>query len=268
MNDATNTWTEDDTALYHEIAPVAVPARDEQVATILTLMPFSRDAPFRAVDLGCGTGVLSYAILDHFPRASVLALDGSETMLSHARSCLSNFGRRVNLARFELASGSWFAQLDGTDCVVSSLFIHHLPGDAKRGLFSTAFRRLTDPGAFLIADLVEPQRPESWALYADTWDRRALTQSRLQTGSLSLFRKFKDSEWNYFRYPDPADKPSPLFDQLVWLKEAGFRDVDCFWLQAGHAIFGGYKGRIAPNAPQPSFEVALQSARAALGATG
>jgi hypothetical protein len=36
------------------------------------------------------------------------------------------------------------------------------------------------------------------------------------------------------------DQPSRLADQLIWLREGGFRTVDCFWMQAGHAIFGGF----------------------------
>jgi len=36
------------------------------------------------------------------------------------------------------------------------------------------------------------------------------------------------------------DKPSRLFEQFQWLAEAGFSQVDCFWLKAGHAIDGSY----------------------------
>jgi hypothetical protein len=35
------------------------------------------------------------------------------------------------------------------------------------------------------------------------------------------------------------DKPSRLSDQFRWLEEAGFAEVDVFWMQAGHAIYGG-----------------------------
>jgi hypothetical protein len=44
-----------------------------------------------------------------------------------------------------------------------------------------------------------------------------------------------------YRYfdPDDIDRPSRLFDQLKWLERAGFVDVDVYWMQAGHAIFGG-----------------------------
>jgi hypothetical protein len=48
-------------------------------------------------------------------------------------------------------------------------------------------------------------------------------------------------KWNYYTHPHPIDKPSSLFDQLQWLSVAGFNIVDCFWMQAGHAVFGGFK---------------------------
>jgi tRNA (cmo5U34)-methyltransferase len=37
------------------------------------------------------------------------------------------------------------------------------------------------------------------------------------------------------------DKPSPIFEQLKWLETAGFTAVDVYWMQAGHAIYGGQK---------------------------
>lgn len=37
------------------------------------------------------------------------------------------------------------------------------------------------------------------------------------------------------------DKPSPLFDQLRWLENAGFVDVDVHWMLAGHALFSARK---------------------------
>jgi hypothetical protein len=34
--------------------------------------------------------------------------------------------------------------------------------------------------------------------------------------------------------------PDRVFEQLRWLEEAGFRAMDCFWMRAGHAVYGGY----------------------------
>jgi tRNA (cmo5U34)-methyltransferase len=62
-----------------------------------------------------------------------------------------------------------------------------------------------------------------------------------QNGALDVYGQFVAIKWNIFWHPDPFDKPSPLSDQLAWLKTAGFAVADCFWLQAGHAVYGGYK---------------------------
>jgi hypothetical protein len=53
---------------------------------------------------------------------------------------------------------------------------------------------------------------------------------------------------------------------LTWLSEAGFAVVDCFWLQAGHAIYGGYKAPDEATAPRVSFTAALRAVQAALQA--
>lgn len=267
MADVHDEWTEEDSQLYREIAAVAVPARDEQIATILTLLPFAQHEPFRAVELGCGEGALTFAILDCFPQASVVALDGSPTMRSHAAECLSGFGSRASVAPFNLASREWLSQLQSADGVVSSLCLHHLSARDKQSLFAEVYRRLSQRGTLLIADLVEPQRVEAQALFASTWDRLAETQSRLRTGSVQLFEKFIAEKWNYYRFPDPRDQPSPLFDQLTWLKTAGFAVVDCFWLQAGHAIYGGYKARAGALSHSELFAAALRSAQVAIRAT-
>ena len=46
-----DSWTESDSLLYQKLAPVAVPARAEQIATLLTLLPFTAQEPFRAIEL-------------------------------------------------------------------------------------------------------------------------------------------------------------------------------------------------------------------------
>jgi tRNA (cmo5U34)-methyltransferase len=131
-------------------------------------------------------------------------------------------------------------------------------------MFKEISERLSKKGVLLIADLVEPKRPEARELFAATYDTVTKAQSVAQTGSVNLYEKALKAQWNYYRYPDPVDQPSPLSDQLAWLKEAGFQDVDCFWMLAGHAIYGGYKSKSDARSQSVSFECALRSAQAAL----
>lgn len=264
MADEPSEWTEQHSETYRQVSAVALPSRDEQIATLITLLPFDRQEPFRAVELGCGEGALAFALLDCFPNASVLALDGSQSMRGRAAERVGRFGSRVSVEWFDLASTQWYARLRDADCVLSSLCLHHLSGTDKQRLFTATCSRLSQRGALLIADLIEPQRPEPRSLFASTYDRMAKAQSISETGSLDLFEKFIAAKWNYFRVEDPSEYPSPLFDQLSWLKMAGFEVVDCFWLQAGFAIYGGYKLRTDGPGRSISFEDALRFAQRSL----
>jgi class 3 adenylate cyclase/trans-aconitate methyltransferase len=257
-------WTEDESQQYLELSAVAIPARDEQIATIVALLPFEAQSHFDVLDLGAGEGALSFAILNSYPNASLIALDGSESMRARAGATVERFGERVSVRPFDLNASDWLPLINSSDVVVSSLLLHHLPDKETSRFFHAVFDRLRQPGAFLIADVVQAQRSEQLDLYADTYDAIVLAQSLLRTGSEDAYEVFSDRKWNIFRYSLPADEyPCPLIDSLSWLRSTGFEGVDCFWLRAGFAIFGGYKGP-PRSGVGVSFDAALRSARLGL----
>ena len=259
-------WDEGASAVYRALAEVAVPRREEQLATLLCLLPFGSDDVFRIVDLGCGEGVLEYAALTAFPNAKALALDGSESMREHARNLLIPFGGRACVRSFTLESDEWLDEMDGAHCVVSSLVVHHLSDDGKRKLFQQAHSRISDAGALMLIDCVQPQRAEGVRLFAEAYDNISMRQSIERAGDTALFDKFVEEKWNIFRHPEASEMLAPLPHQLAWLAAAGFEGVDCFWLQAGYAVFGGYKGGGAAQGGGLPFEDALKAVRAALKA--
>lgn len=252
-------WSQETSELYRQLSAIAVPARAEQVATLLSLIPFSADEAFRVVELASGEGYLSQAILTTFPQATVLALDFEESMREKTRQRLSDFTSRFEVAPFDILQPSWFPKLENVDVVVSSLCVHHLDAPSKQRLFEAIHEHTSDEGALLIADLVQFSNPQAQALFAATWDNMAEAASIEKTLSRDLFQRFEQERWNWFRYPDEDDydNPSTLFDQLQWLSAAGFDPVDCFWMQAGHAIFGGYK---TERTGQLAFPDALDTA--------
>jgi tRNA (cmo5U34)-methyltransferase len=266
--DETVEWSAESSAVYRQLASVAVPAREEQVATLLSLLPFGREEAFHVVELASGEGMLSQAILEAFPAATVLALDGEESMRQATAARLQPYGERAQVAAFDIASILWYSELSSADVVISSLCVHHLHGQGKRDLFTMVHDLISARGCLLIADLVLPQREEARNLFAATWDHSAHERSRAQIGDAALFDLFVREHWNYYSYPDPFDQPSPLFNQLRWLKEAGFAVVDCFWMQAGHAIYGGYREQASATAGDLlDYETALAIASRALAST-
>jgi tRNA (cmo5U34)-methyltransferase len=244
-------WNEDDTATYRAIAPVAVPRRQQMIDTLVAAAPFAPDEALMIVDLGSGEGLLAEALLTRFPHATLTALDGSESMRRESTNRLVRFGARARVATFDLAALDWWDRMFGADLVVSSLCLHHLNDAKKQYLYKAAAERLSPRGAVLIADLVEPQHPAARQVAADRWDALARQQAEA-IGASELFQRFLDERWNHFRFPDAADQPSALLHHFVWLRHAGFAAVDCFWMDAGHAVFGGFKQAGASAPPPPA----------------
>ncbi|HEU4760458.1 MAG TPA: class I SAM-dependent methyltransferase [Dehalococcoidia bacterium] len=238
-------WTEADSRTFLDIADVAVPGRREQMEVLLSLVPAAPDEAFTAVDLCCGEGLLSQELLRRFPNARLLALDGSETMLAHARERLTPFGARVEVRRFDLdRPEGWLDALPSPlRCILSSLALHHIHSEAKRALFGRLAGRLERGGALLIADVLAPASDLARRSFAASWNRIAREQSLALTGSLDTYERAVAEGWNANAKtePVPGETPSRLFEQLRWLEEAGFAVVDCFWLRAGLAVYGGYR---------------------------
>ena len=242
-------WSEDDSTTYRAIAQVAVPRRRDMVDALLAAAPFSTGEPLTILELGSGEGLLAGALLTRFPLASLTALDGSESMRREATMRLAAFGARARVAAFDLAALDWWDRMFSVDLVVSSLALHHLNDAKKQYLYKAAADRLSARGALLVADLVDPQHPAAREAAAERWDAMARQEAEA-IGAPELFQRFLDERWNHFRFPEASDQPSALMHHLVWLRHAGFAAVDCWWMDAGHAVFGGFK-QAGASAPRP-----------------
>jgi tRNA (cmo5U34)-methyltransferase len=164
-------------------------------------------------------------------------------MLRTAQSELAQYGERFTSQQFDLADDDWRAEFQGLHAVVSSLAIHHLDDRQKQALFADVHHMLDREGVFVIADVMQPAHPLGAAVAARAWDAAVRQRALELDGTTAAFEMFERERWNMYRYfdPDDIDKPSRLFDQLSWLSQADFVDVDVYWLNAGHAIFGGRK---------------------------
>lgn len=241
-----NGWDEADSRGFIDYGRYFVPDREEQIATLLALLP---GHPRHVVELCCGEGLLARAVLDRFPECTVHAYDRSPAMIATATAgatAATGHADRFEGRLFDLADRSWreFPFLvDGIDAILSSLAIHHLDGEGKRELFRDMARALAPGGVLLIADLVRPRTPAGVALARNAWDEAVRKRSLELAADLRPYEMFRKDGWNYYADPDgdPIDQPSSLIDQLRWLEEAGLGGVDVFWMKAGHAIFGGTK---------------------------
>ncbi|MGH3087796.1 MAG: class I SAM-dependent methyltransferase [Rubrobacteraceae bacterium] len=233
-------WKETDSGVFARLGEVFTPGREEIERVILDHVPAGHGEPFLAVDIGCGSGWLSEAILREYPNSRLLALDGSEEMLRRTGERLASFGPRAETRAFRLEDPAWISRIEvPVRCFVSSLVIHHLDGAGKRELFRRLFEKLEPGGALLYADVVEEKSEQGRKYMACAWDEEVWRRSREITGDDRAYRLFVDEGWNMYEHPDPMDKPSGVAEQLRWLEEAGYTGVDVPWARAGHAVFCG-----------------------------
>ncbi len=235
-------WDEQMSQTFVDYGRYFVPERTRQLQIIVDLVPHLGQ-PFTVVELCCGEGLLAEALLERWPACTVHGLDGSPEMLRRAQERLAPYGERFQARLFDLAARSWRKAERPIHAVVSSLSIHHLDGPQKETLFCDVYQMLAQGGVFVVADLIEPAHRLGRELAARAWDEAVRERSLEIDGHLAGLDFFERERWNTYRYldPDDIDKPARLFDQLKWLEQAGFVNIDVHWMRAGHVIFSGWK---------------------------
>jgi SAM-dependent methyltransferase len=142
-------------------------------------------------------------VRDRDPDARAVGLDASEPMLARAAERFEG-DPQVELYAHDL--GLSLPVERPFDAVVSGLAIHHLEDERKRALFGEIRALLAPGGVFANLDLVSPGSP------------RIHERFRREIGRTE---------------DDPADRLADLAEQLSWLRDAGFSEVDCHfkWLE-------------------------------------
>lgn len=91
-------------------------------ADVLERAGFTGDE--RILDAGCGSGRVTEQLLERWPRATVVALDGSPAMVEAARDRLDRFGSRVEYVVADLGRPLPIAPVDA---IVSTATFHWIP---------------------------------------------------------------------------------------------------------------------------------------------
>lgn len=209
---------------YDSQRRVLIPCYDDFYGIGVEWLHVNTSTP-KILDLGAGTGIFSQFVLEKYPQAEITLLDFSEQMLSVARERFKD----IENVSFQVADMMTFKPQQKYDAVISSLAIHHLTDEDKQKLFKKIHSMLNDGGFFVNAEQVKGTTDYIHSFY--TQRRR----HRLENSELS-----KESvEASYER--NKLDKCASVSQQLTWLKEAGFNEVDCPFKYYIFAVLWGIK---------------------------
>jgi SAM-dependent methyltransferase len=116
------------------------------------LVGMARDAQYRILDFGCGTGHSLDALLRYFPNARFLGADIAGRDLDVLRSYLPDVDRgRIEL--IQIQDSGKLDQLDGTFDLINlnAVFEHLLPAE-RRSLLPELWRRLANNGRLVLTE--------------------------------------------------------------------------------------------------------------------
>ncbi|CAK0743577.1 tRNA (cmo5U34)-methyltransferase [Azospirillaceae bacterium] len=213
---------------YDGLRRILIPCFDAFYGAALECVNLPPSAALKILDLGAGTGLLGAFFRDRFPQADITLMDIADGMMAQARLRFSD-ATNADSVRFVMADYTT-ASLGGPyDVVASALSIHHLEADQKRDLFNRIFKSLRPGGRFINADQVEGETPSIDARYREIWVK--------QIHALGVTPEDYAAACDRMRY----DRMSSLADQLQWLKNSGFRDVDCVYKSWNFVVYTGIR---------------------------
>ena len=188
-----------------DVAAAAIPARTRTI-----------------VDLGIGTGALSWRCLIAAPRARTIGIDVDPEILALASRRLGN--------RASFTAGSFLrAPLPACDAFVASFSLHHVRTRAAKASLYRRIRAAVRPGGIFIsvdsnpaiAAAVRRAQFDEWLAHV----RRTYTSARAR----GIFEA-----WSH------EDVYVPLDTEIALLRSAGFR-VELLWRRGAFAVLRGQR---------------------------
>jgi len=213
---------------YDDWMSKALPGYDDLFSVATAVMPFAGDAPVRVLDLGAGTGLFSQHVLRKYPNATFVLTDVAAKMLAVAEQ---RFADQADRFEFAVEDYRNLQAVDEFDLVISSLSIHHLSDEEKKRLCRQIYMALQTGGVFVHVDQIKGETGYLQNLYWELW----LGHVRAGGAPEEQIRESIERRMTY-------DQDAFLADQIQWLREAGFVNVDCVYRHTFVGVFLAMKG--------------------------
>jgi tRNA (cmo5U34)-methyltransferase len=218
---------EEEAAEFDELILKLIPHYEEMINALISSIPFNHENSIKVLDLGCGTGTITKSLKEKFKNANVTCLDLAENMIEMAKIKLDEYDN-IDYITDDFYQFNFPKKYD---VIISSLALHHLvTDDDKIEFYKKIYDYLSNNGVFFNADVVLGSNEYLQKLYLEKWK-----EFMNQTVSL------EEIENKWIHAAEEEDNPAKLIDQLIWLHDIGFKDVDVIWKFYGGAVYGGFK---------------------------
>lgn len=215
----------------------------EQFSTMIRLLRYVPAESLTVLDLGCGDGVVLETVMRAFAVSRGVAFDGSPAMLEKAQVRFEGLGLFSGLVEFvegDFNEPDWrdLLPVRSFDAVVSAFAIHHSEDDRKQGIYREIFEMLRPGGLFVNIEHVASGGPLGEELFERAYAETVATFRRSRGIEITHEEAYEELR---VRPDKGANCLSPVGTQLTWLREIGFKNVDCYWKHYELAVLAGYR---------------------------
>jgi len=209
-------------ATYTDLLDRAVPKYREMLGTMFHYLP-NDFKPLRILELGCGTGNLTEYIITAYPEAQLTVVDISAEMLAECRSrCKTS----TTITYFQSDFNDLAFEANSFDLIISSIAIHHLEDSNKQLLFNKLYSFTKPNGIFTYVDQCKGKTDEIYAKHMAAWKREAFKLGSTQ------------ENWEtWMDHQERHDYHAPPKDQIQWMENAGFNNIDVLWKNLLWTVF-------------------------------
>ena len=209
-------------ATYDRSRHALIPDYDDLYGAAVAALELQADEPVRMLDLGAGTGGFALEIVNAHPVARVHLVDVSPKMLAQAEQKFAG-DARFSFEQLDIVEGRFGT---GWDRIVSSFVIHHLTHEDKRRVFAKAASALKPGGIFVNVDQVQACSQAVQDIHMRLWQKDVLAAGALEQDLEDGLRRMAEMDIN-------AD----LDDQVLWLSQAGFSQIEVVYRNYFYAVF-------------------------------
>ena len=212
---------------FDNIIVKIIPYYDQMIQALIDSIQFDTFDKIRIIDLGCGTGTIAKRLADKFPNSKIVCLDIASNMIEIAKYKLQDHKN----TEFIVGDFSKIDFHEQFDVVVSSLALHHIQTDnEKKEFYYKIYTILTNSGQFINADVVLATTDYQQAINMSRW----IDYMNKSVPMEEILNKWIPGH-------KTEDRPSKLMDQLNWLEEIGFKNIDVLWKYYNFSVYGGMK---------------------------
>ena len=171
------------------------------------------EKPRRVLDLGAGTGLLTFFWYQQCSLAEYVLVDIADEMLNVARKRfdgIDNISYQVLDYSEELPNGDY-------DVIISALSIHHLENEDKQKLFAKIYDKLPSGGLFVNYDQFCANKDEINKWFDSYWEGQ-LAESGLTEHDIELWKERRK-----------LDRECSVAEEIEMRHKSKFQTVECVY---------------------------------------